>query len=80
MRRVKETLTSDSEAYGADEDPRIFPAVAALQSKRLSFTWLDGEAQKVSPIPWHIIKLLTRIFKNRVAVNLVGNPCFCVLI
>lgn len=79
MRRVKETLTS-YEAYGADEDPRIFPAVAALQSKRLSFTWLDGEAQKVSPIPWHIIKLLTRIFKNRVAVNLVGNPCFCVLI
>ncbi|KAL4036210.1 hypothetical protein IC575_004937 [Cucumis melo] len=45
MRRVKETLTS-YEAYGADEDPRIFPAVAALQSKRLSFTWLDGEAQK----------------------------------
>lgn len=46
MRRVKETLTSNSEAYGADENPKISPAVVALKSKRLSFTWLDGEAQK----------------------------------
>lgn len=57
MRRVKETLTSNSEAYGANEDPKISPAVVALKSKRLSFTWLDGEAQKVTHIPWHIISL-----------------------
>ncbi|XP_022134959.1 uncharacterized protein LOC111007081 [Momordica charantia] len=46
MRRVKDTLTSDSGIYGADEGPSISPAVFALKSKRLSFTWLDGEAQK----------------------------------
>lgn len=45
LRRVQETL-SDSEADGAEESPRISPAVDALKSKRLSFTWLDGEAQK----------------------------------
>lgn len=57
MRRVKETLTSDIEAHGSDEGQKISPAVVALKGKRLSFTWLDGEAQKVTPIPWHIIKL-----------------------
>lgn len=51
MRRVKDTLTSDSGIYGADEGPSISPAVFALKSKRLSFTWLDGEAQKVTHIP-----------------------------
>ena len=35
----------------------VSPAAVALKGKRLSFTWLDGEAQKVTPIPWHNIKL-----------------------
>ncbi|KAG7021526.1 DnaJ-like subfamily C member 16 [Cucurbita argyrosperma subsp. argyrosperma] len=46
IRRVKETLTTDSEAYEADEGPMVSPAAVALKGKRLSFTWLDGEAQK----------------------------------
>jgi hypothetical protein len=48
MRRVQELLSNDSELKAADEDESFTPAAVALTSKRLTFAWLDGEAQKVS--------------------------------
>ncbi|KAE8124010.1 hypothetical protein FH972_018922 [Carpinus fangiana] len=46
MRRVQELLSNDSELKAADEDESFTPAAVALTSKRLTFAWLDGEAQK----------------------------------
>ena len=47
MRRVQETLSNEVESVPADEEPYTAPAARALESKRLTFAWLDGEAQKV---------------------------------
>ncbi|KAL8091445.1 hypothetical protein AgCh_033891 [Apium graveolens] len=41
MRRVQEKLSNDGEAAAQDE----LSAAIALKDKRLTFTWLDGEAQ-----------------------------------
>ncbi|KAJ8536272.1 hypothetical protein K7X08_034673 [Anisodus acutangulus] len=46
MRRVQETLSNDEELTAVDQDPSSAPALIALKQKRLTFTWLDGEAQK----------------------------------
>ncbi|MCD7466039.1 hypothetical protein HAX54_002363 [Datura stramonium] len=46
MRRVQETLSNDGELTGEDQDLSSAPALFALNQKRLTFTWLDGEAQK----------------------------------
>lgn len=48
MRRVQELLSNDSELKTADKDESFTPAAVALTNKRLTFAWLDGEAQKVS--------------------------------
>lgn len=48
MRRVQETLSKDGELTAVDQDLSSAPALLALKQKRLTFTWLDGEAQKVS--------------------------------
>ncbi|XP_062030161.1 uncharacterized protein LOC133746019 [Rosa rugosa] len=45
LRRVQETLSNEVESIPADEE-QTAPAARALQSKRLTFAWLDGEAQK----------------------------------
>lgn len=45
MRRVQETLSNDGELTGVDQDLSSAPALFALYQKRLTFTWLDGEAQ-----------------------------------
>lgn len=47
MRRVQEILSNEVESIPADEEQSTAPAVHALKSKRLTFAWLDGEAQKV---------------------------------
>ncbi|KAL6183072.1 hypothetical protein ACLB2K_044483 [Fragaria x ananassa] len=46
MRRVQENLSNEVESVPADEEPYTAPAAHALKSKRLTFAWLDGEAQK----------------------------------
>lgn len=46
MRRVEEILSNEVESRSADEEQSIAPAAVALKSKRLTFAWLDGEAQK----------------------------------
>ncbi|XP_070027590.1 uncharacterized protein [Nicotiana sylvestris] len=46
VRRVQETLSNDGELTAVDQDPSSAPALLALKQKRLTFTWLDGEAQK----------------------------------
>lgn len=48
MRRVQETLLSDDESNAADTDQSLAPAAGAFRNKRLTFAWLDGEAQDVS--------------------------------
>lgn len=46
VRRVQEILSSDGMLHSIDQDqPSAAPAVA-LKEKRLTFTWLDGEAQQ----------------------------------
>ncbi|KAH9777889.1 J domain-containing protein [Citrus sinensis] len=45
MRRVQETLLSDDESNAADTDQSLAPAAVAFRNKRLTFAWLDGEAQ-----------------------------------
>ncbi|KDO55520.1 hypothetical protein CISIN_1g0053742mg, partial [Citrus sinensis] len=48
IRRVQETLLSDDESNAADTDQSLAPAAVAFRNKRLTFAWLDGEAQDVS--------------------------------
>ncbi|KAK3042764.1 hypothetical protein RJ639_000822, partial [Escallonia herrerae] len=43
MRRVQEILSNDVDSI--DQDPSSAPSAIALKEKRLTFTWLDGEAQ-----------------------------------
>lgn len=42
IRKVQETLSRDDKLNAADKDP----SAIALKNKRLTFAWLDGEAQK----------------------------------
>ncbi|KAL3374926.1 hypothetical protein AABB24_006422 [Solanum stoloniferum] len=46
MRRIQETLSNDRDLTAVDQDLPSAPALLALKQKRLTFTWLDGEAQK----------------------------------
>lgn len=46
MRRVQQILSSAAELNGADKQQPSEPSAIALKEKRLTFTWLDGEAQK----------------------------------
>ncbi|XP_042502470.1 dnaJ homolog subfamily C member 16 [Macadamia integrifolia] len=48
MRRVQGRLRNDDESNSANSDLNTssIPAAEALKEKRLTFTWLDGEAQK----------------------------------
>ncbi|KAF2318002.1 hypothetical protein GH714_041329 [Hevea brasiliensis] len=45
MRRVQQLLSNDGELSDVDEDQSLLLA-SALQNKRLTFAWLDGEAQQ----------------------------------
>ncbi|KAF9623693.1 hypothetical protein IFM89_003838 [Coptis chinensis] len=45
MRRVQNIL-NEGELTANDIDTTLLPAAVALKEKRLTFTWLDGEAQK----------------------------------
>ena len=44
MRRVQQILSSAAELNGADKQQPSEPSAIALKDKRLTFTWLDGEA------------------------------------
>ncbi|XP_040988911.1 uncharacterized protein LOC121236527 isoform X1 [Juglans microcarpa x Juglans regia] len=46
MRRVQKLLSNDSESKTGDKEESVSPAAVALTTKRLTFAWLDGEAQK----------------------------------
>lgn len=48
MRRVQEKLLEKPETDTVDQEPTSAPAASALKQKRLTFAWLDGEAQHVS--------------------------------
>ncbi|XP_034216106.1 uncharacterized protein LOC117627906 isoform X3 [Prunus dulcis] len=54
MHRVEEILSNEVESRSADEEQSIAPAAGALKSKRLTFAWLDGEAQKRTRTP-HLV-------------------------
>ncbi|KAK4437043.1 hypothetical protein Salat_0038200 [Sesamum alatum] len=45
MRRVQDKLSNDGKTDVADQEPMSAPAALALKQKRLTFAWLDGEAQ-----------------------------------
>lgn len=45
---MQEILSNYGELNGADGQQPSEPSATALKDKRLTFTWLDGEAQKVS--------------------------------
>ncbi|XP_059644075.1 uncharacterized protein LOC132285859 [Cornus florida] len=46
IRRVQGILSNDGESNTADENLSATPSAIALKEKRLTFTWMDGEAQK----------------------------------
>ncbi|KAK6117916.1 hypothetical protein DH2020_048321 [Rehmannia glutinosa] len=46
MRRVQEKLTNNGELDIDDQEPMSASAALALKQKRLTFAWLDGEAQQ----------------------------------
>ncbi|PSS07931.1 DnaJ subfamily C member 10 like [Actinidia chinensis var. chinensis] len=46
VRRVQEILSNDDKLHTIDEDQPSAPSIVALKEKRLTFTWLDGEAQQ----------------------------------
>ncbi|GFZ03571.1 DNAJ heat shock N-terminal domain-containing protein [Actinidia rufa] len=48
VRRVQEILSNDDKLHTIDEDQPSAPSIVALKEKRLTFTWLDGEAQQIS--------------------------------
>lgn len=48
MRRVQEILSSDGGSDAAETDQSLAPSINAFRNKRLTFAWLDGEAQEVS--------------------------------
>lgn len=77
VRRVQETLSNDGELTAVDQDPSSAPALLALKQKRLTFTWLDGEAQKVSTSP----RILALIRLNRAVITFSEAPiAFCTII
>ncbi|XP_011101706.1 uncharacterized protein LOC105179763 isoform X2 [Sesamum indicum] len=45
MRRVQDKLSNYGTTDVADQEPMSAPAAIALKQKRLTFAWLDGEAQ-----------------------------------
>lgn len=51
MRRVQEKLSNNLEMDIVDQEPTSTEAALALKQKRLTFAWLDGEAQNVSFCP-----------------------------
>ena len=71
MRRVQESLSSNSDLKAADKDESFSPAAAALINRRLTFAWLDGEAQKVNFYPSYCIK-------HAVDLKLSHAECTCI--
>ncbi|KAF7135819.1 hypothetical protein RHSIM_Rhsim08G0152800 [Rhododendron simsii] len=46
VRRIQEILSTDGVLHSVDQDQPPAPPAVALKEKRLTFTWLDGEAQQ----------------------------------
>ncbi|XP_058228368.1 uncharacterized protein LOC131336513 isoform X1 [Rhododendron vialii] len=46
VRSIQEILSTDGVLHSVDQDQLPAPPAAALKEKRLTFTWLDGEAQQ----------------------------------
>ncbi|KAL6995170.1 hypothetical protein U1Q18_005305 [Sarracenia purpurea var. burkii] len=46
VRRIEKVLSNDGTLNTADKDQPSLPSALALKEKRLTFTWLDGEAQQ----------------------------------
>lgn len=47
MRRVQQVLSDKTESSTVDGDESVTTALVVFKAKRLTFAWLDGEAQKV---------------------------------
>lgn len=74
MCRVQEILSNDVELDANSEDTSL-PAAVALKRKRLTFTWLNGETQKVSSFPFFLCveKRLLCLCQN-ILVSLAYDP------
>lgn len=55
MRSIQEKLSTNDVLHSVDQDQ---PPAVALKEKRLTFTWLDGEAQQVSASSCMSVSLL----------------------
>mgnify|MGYP004714778301 CR=1 FL=1 len=65
IRRVQETLNNNGgELNTLDQDSLSTPAALAVKQKRLTFTWLDGEAQQVSFSSYFSLLLVVDLFKS----------------
>lgn len=78
MRRVQELLSTDGLLHSIDQDQPPAPAAVALKEKRLTFTWLDGEAQQVSASFCMSVSLLQLImlFNSHYVLNGLVNGWF----
>lgn len=58
LRRVQEKVSDTWEINTVDQDSTSAPAASAIKQKRLTFAWLDGEAQHVSSDPSIVILII----------------------
>lgn len=75
MRRIQETLSSDGDLTAVDQDQPSAPALLALKQKRLTFAWLDGEAQKVCTS----LQILALLWLNSDMITFSVAPWFLTL-
>lgn len=58
VRSIQEKLSTNDVLHSVDQDQPPAPPAVALKEKRLTFTWLDGEAQQVSASSCMSVSLL----------------------
>lgn len=76
MRRLQETL-SNGELNAVYQDPLSTTAEVALKEKRLTFTWLDGEKQKVNA-PLFSFKLIYLFISWTCLFAICDCMCTCI--
>lgn len=58
MRRVQQLLSSEANVDPTDADQLSAQSAMAFKNKRLTFAWLDGEAQEVSFVSFGLKSIL----------------------
>lgn len=58
MRKAKQILAGNVDSDGPEATVPASAAGVALKENRLTFTWLDGETQKVCHFQCHFFKFL----------------------